>query len=311
MLRGKSLAIGVAVASLFAAPSLAQQAPGPLKLTVHSIRGQVYWVEGGVSNAGFVVGDKGVVVIDAQRSVDAAKAMMAEIAKITPKPVNAVITTHSDPDHVGGLPAYPAGSEIIAQENTKATIIASANDPNGGPLFGPMYRDLAAHYLPTHTVGDSETRVIDGVKMELLFIAPGHSSGDLIVYLPAQKTVFAGDVLLTSMGAFPVIHIGGNSIGWIKAVKAMLALDATTYISGHGGIETKAQLRERLRVVEERRAAIKTMVEQGRSLDEIEQTLPEAGGSPMFPSFAHSTYDELTKGYPTAVAPWENMVKKK
>ncbi len=93
-------------------------------------------------------------------------------------------------------------------------------------------------------------------------------------------------------------------------MKAMLALDADTYVRGHGPIETKAMLRARLRDVEQCREQIKAMVDQNKSLAEVEQALPETASSPLFPTFTQITYEELTKGYPPARPPWANIVRK-
>ena len=89
----------------------------------------------------------------------------------------------------------------------------------------------------------------------------------------------------------------------------MLALDADTYVSGHGGMESKAQLRARLADVEQRREQIKAMVYAGKTLEEVEQALPEKVVVAQFPSFNATTYAELSKGYPDAVPPWANIVK--
>lgn len=171
-------------------------------------------------------------------------------------------------------------------------------------MFGPLYQELVKH-PPTRTIGNTETVALDGVRMMLMHIAPAHTAGDLVVYLPAQKTVFGGDLLLTSQ-RLPVIHIGGSSIGWIATMRAMLALDADTYIPGHGQIESKAKLQARLRDVEQRREQIKAMVRDGKSLAEIERALPEPPAP--FLSFAATVYKELTIGYPAASPPWANMV---
>ena len=308
----KIFAIGLAVVvATLAAPALAQVKPGPVKLSVHPLNGGAYWVEGGTSNQGFIVGDKGVVVIDAQRSVELAQQALVEIAKVTSKPVDTVVVTHGDPDHVAGLPAYPVGTTIIAHENTRSQIVIAAADPNAGPMWGPVYRKLLS-FLPTRTIGSTETVVLDGVRMVLMYIAPAHSSGDLIVYLPAQKIVFAGDIILTNTGRFPIIHYdtGGSSLGWIASMKAMLALDADTYVPGHGLIETKAMLQARLRDVEERREQIKVMVNENKSLAEVKQALPEVAFEMPFLSFVETTYLELTKGYPPAAPPWANLIRK-
>jgi glyoxylase-like metal-dependent hydrolase (beta-lactamase superfamily II) len=287
----------------------AQMNAGPAVLTSHLLKGGVYWVGGGVANTGFIVGDKGVIVFDAQMTPEAAKLQLAEIAKVTSKPVDTVVVSHSDPDHIGGLPGYPAGVSIIAQENTTAVVKVSALDPTGDPVNTARYKDLM-NYLPTRSIAETENAVIDGVRMQLIFVAPAHTSGDLSVYLPAQKIVFAGDVITTNTGRFPIIHLDGSSLGWIATMKTLLALKADTYVPGHGPMETKAQLEARLMAVEERREQVKAMVAQNKSLAEVLQALPEPGAIPVFPSFTQTVYKELTTGYPTAHPPWMNFIKK-
>lgn len=307
-----SQALCVLSAALLSGSALGQGAPpSPPKLTAHEIRKNIYEIEGGTANAGFVIGDAGVIVIDPQRTPAEGAAQIALIRSITAKPIRTVIVTHGDPDHVGGLPAYPADTNVIMHENTRAQILASAADAaNGGPLFGPMYRNLAAIRLPIRTVGFSEASRMAGVPVELKYFAPAHSSGDLMVYLPNQKVLFAGDVVLTKFGPFPIIHLGGSSQGWIESMKALLRLDADVVIPGHGPIETRERLEGRLRDVERRRAQIKEMIEAGNSLAEIDAALPPEVGNPTFPSFNSTTYDELTKGYPPASPPWDSVAKK-
>jgi glyoxylase-like metal-dependent hydrolase (beta-lactamase superfamily II) len=292
-----------------AAPAMAQRTSGPLVLTSHPLNHGVYWVGGGVSNTGFIVGDKGVIVFDAQMTTEGAALLLAEVAKATSKPVDTIILSHSDPDHVGGLPGYPAGIGIIAQENTTAVIKVSAVDPTGDPVNTALYKNLM-NYLPTRSIAASEDTVIDGVSMRLIFVAPAHTSGDLSLFLPAQKVVFAGDIITTNTGRFPVIHLDGSSLGWIITMKTLLALNADTYVPGHGPIETRAQLEARLKAVEERREQVKAMVAQNKSLAEVQQALPEPDAIPVFPSFTQTVYKELTTGYPTAHPPWMNFIKR-
>ena len=294
------LAVTVALAATAAS---AQQPPASAALITHSLRSGAYWLEGGRSNTGFIVGKTGVIVIDAQMPPDGPTKELAAIAAVTRLPVDQIIVTHADPDHVAGLPGYPAGQPIILHENAKSEIVAAAGDPRGAaykPLLGLRYR----------TIGASETVTIDGVPLQLIYVAPAHTSGDLVVYLPAAKVVFGGDIVLTNTGRFPTIHYGGSSLGWIAAMKVILALDADTYVPGHGPVVAKTQLAAMVRDVEERRAAIKTMVEAGKSEAEVEAALPEPGASPMFYDFTQMVYKELTEGYPRAYVPWTNLVKK-
>ncbi len=110
---GLVLAIALAAVA-FTSLANAQQQPPPL--SVKPLNGGGYWTQGGAGgNTGIIVGKDGVIVIDAKTTPASAKEMLAEIAKITPKPVTTVILTHSDGDHVNGLAAFPAGLTIISQ----------------------------------------------------------------------------------------------------------------------------------------------------------------------------------------------------
>lgn len=287
-------------------PSAAMSLATPT-LSTTRIAENVYLVGGDAANTGFIVGREGVIVIDTQRSVDAAKAQIAQIAKVTPQPVRTVIVTHGDPDHVGGLPAYSAGATIIAHENIRAQILATAAQPASASPFVGAYKTIAETRLPNRTIALTQSMEIDGVPVILLHVAPAHSAGDLIVFLPRQKTVFVGDLLTVKEATYPIIHVGGSSIGWIRMMKEMLALDADIFVAGHGALNTRAELTELLGKVEQRRDAIKAMIMQGKTLPEINAALPEEKISPAFLGFNETTYYELTRGYPEAQAPWVSL----
>ena len=272
------------------------QAPAPAPLMVHQLKPTVYWVEGGGGNSGVLIGDKGVIVIDAKTTAAGGKELLDDIAKITPKPVTTVILTHSDGDHVNGLASFPAGITIIAQENNKKeqeTALASGG--RGAPPAG---------HLPTAVVTkNKENRKIDGVKLELLHWAPAHTSGDLVVYLPDQKIVFTGDIIATQLPD-PLIHLekNGSSEGWITTVKGIVALNTDQLVPGHGDVQTKAAVEKRLTDTEAKRAKIKDLIAEGKSLEEIKAAVGDTppaqgrgGRGPAFASFTEVVYRELTK----------------
>jgi glyoxylase-like metal-dependent hydrolase (beta-lactamase superfamily II) len=291
--------------------AFAQQQPPPL--TVTNIKDNVYWVRGGGgsndgvgSNNGFIVGAGGVIVVDTKTTVDVEKGVIAEIAKITPKAVNTLILTHSDDDHVNGLPAFPSGLTIIAQENCKKDMETSATLG-----FDPCVtcrtqgqRNPAQDRLPTKTFAKTDNLNIDGVRIRLYHWAPGHTDGDAVVYLPNEKVVFAGDLLVNTHPE-PLIHTekNGSAAGWIQNAKGILSLDADTYLTGHGTIMTKADVQKKLDLVQDKYNMIKTMVAQGKSLTEIkiafgEQTAtppPNPGSAPPAPTLTEVIYKEVTK----------------
>jgi hypothetical protein len=148
-----------------------QAQPAPMQ--THALTGGVYWIEGGVgSNSGVVVGKDGVIVIDAKQTPGSGRDVVAEVAKLTAKPITHIILTHSNLDHVDGLAGFPKGLTIIAQENCKEQMEHAAANPQNIDL-----RD----YIPTKAVAKKESMVIDGVHFVLWHFAPAHTSGDLII----------------------------------------------------------------------------------------------------------------------------------
>src|SRR5436305_6623606 len=257
------LVVVVGLAAL--APSAIAQQPPPT-LTMKQLKPDVWVGIGGAGgNSTIIIGKTGVIVVDAKQTEAGAKDLLAEIAKITPKPVTTAIITHSDGDHVNGLVAFPAGIKIITHENNKKeqeTALAA-----GGRGAPP--RDRLPNQVTTKT---KESMTIDGVKLELYHFAPAHTSGDLVVYLPAQKIVSTGDIVVTNRADDnPNVHFekNGSTAGWLASVKGMIALNADSYITGHGDVLTKAALQRKFMATTERRNKIAAMVKQGKSLEDI------------------------------------------
>ena len=254
-------------------------------------------------------------MVDAKTTPESAREMIAEIGKLTPKPVTQVILTHSDGDHVNGLAAFPSGVGVIAHEGSKSEMEAAL--AAGGRGAPPRDR------MPTRVITRTgETLTLDGVTIELHHWAPAHTSGDLIVYLPAQKIAFTGDIIVAQRPD-PLIHLEkqGSSEGWITTVKGLTGLGATQFVPGHGELQTKDDILARLRTTTEKRDKIVGLIKDGKSLDEIKVAVgdpPSPASSPAaspaaaggraqgaapapgrggggFASFTEVVYQELTK----------------
>ena len=248
---GFSLGLAMLSALGVCAGIAAAQGQAQAPFMTHQLKPNVYWIEGGGGNSGVIIGDKGVIVVDAKTTPAGGKELLEDIAKITPKPVTTVILTHSDGDHVNGLASFPKGITIIAHENNKKEQEAAlAAGGRGAP---------PADHLPTQVVAKNKENVkIDGVKLELLHWAPAHTSGDLVVYLPDQQIVFTGDIIATQLPD-PLIHLNknGSSEGWITTAKGIARLNADQFVPGHGDVQTKAAIEKRLTDAEAKRAKIK------------------------------------------------------
>lgn len=256
----------------------------PLKVT--KIRDNIYLAKGGSDrndpNLGFVVGKTGVIVVDSKNTADSERAVLPEIEKITSKPVKTVIILHSE--HQGGIGALPKGLTIIAHDNAKKEMeVSTARDR------------VPSDYFPTKTVGNDETLTIDGVRVRLLHWAPAYTNGDLTAYFPDQKVVFASDLVVNDfpLGATVIDkNEHGSVAGWMENIKGMLALNADVYVSGHGPLFTKNDVRTKLAFVQDKWDKIKAMVAEGKSLDEIKTAI---GGPPeRNPSTTENIYTELS-----------------
>jgi len=291
----KLLFLSLATAVLGATNFATAQQMQNLNLRTHQLTPTVYWVEGGGGNSGIIIGNKGVVIVDAKISPEYGKQLLDEVAKITPKPVTTVILTHRDVDHVAGLAAFPKRIEIIAHE-----IVPDAPQPNA-TAGGPGTMPVAPAVQPTRVwTGGKDSLYVDGVNIELLHWAPAHTSGDTVIYLPAQKIVFTGDIIAVDMPV-TLIHLykHGSSAGWIDSVKGMLSLDADRFVPGHGEVQTKQQIEARLKKAVAERAQIVALVKQGKSLAEIEQAVDDPPANlpptPQWAPFSEVVYTELTQ----------------
>jgi glyoxylase-like metal-dependent hydrolase (beta-lactamase superfamily II) len=198
------------------------------------------------------------------------------------------VLSHSDGDHVNGLSGFAKGVTIIAQENCKREMEESKDSRMAAPQ----------DYLPTKTFDKNLDLTIDGVRIQLRHWVPAHTSGDLIMLLPDERIVFGGDLI--DLTQFALVHPqkSGSTEGWITSMQGIIALDADTFVSGHGDLQTKSALRARLAAVESRRQKIKEMIASGRSLEEIKKTAPteEPPTGPFgSPGFTEVVYNEFAK----------------
>ena len=279
-----------AVGALFAVPPAEAQSPQPL--SVQTLKGSVYWAEGGAgANAGFWIGPDAVVVIDAKMTPDGAREMLAKIRELTPNPVKTVILTHSDGDHINGLAGFPAGLTIVSSEGTKAEMENAFRDEKLADL---------RPYLPTSVFRETTDLARPGGTIRLFAFGPAHTSGDTVVLFPAERIAFVGD--LAFLGRDPLIHRskGGTSFGLVRTLKSILALEADVFVPGHGQPLAKSDIDALRRAIEDKQAKVQDMLAQGKSLDDIKAAFGiEPGTAPpggrRWPSLVEVIYLDLVE----------------
>ena len=194
-----------------------------------------------ISNAGFVVTPKGVVVIDALGSPVLARKLIQEIRKITKQKIVAVVLTHYHADHVYGLQEFKRlgatiyaqrdGLNYLASETAKQRLIASRID------FAPWVNANTHLVAADVWIDQSKTITVGGVEFILNRVGPAHAHEDLIVYVPSEKVLFAGDLVFR--GRIPFVG-NADSRGWVSALNEIQKLNPAIVVPGHGGYSTNA-----------------------------------------------------------------------
>ena len=191
------------------------------------------------ANAGIIIGDEGIIVVDTLVSAKEAKRFLQDIRAISDKPIRYVINTHYHLDHSFGNAEFGVlGAEIIAHVNCGEAMRKSAVDTLANAnAFGLTPEEMVGTTLayPALTFTDKMEINLGRVKVELIYIAPSHSNGSIIVNLPDKGIVFAGDILFTD---FHPYMADGNIEGWQKTLDFIQSLNADKIIPGHGPIST-------------------------------------------------------------------------
>jgi glyoxylase-like metal-dependent hydrolase (beta-lactamase superfamily II) len=192
-----------------------------------------------ISNAGFVVTPKGVVVIDALGSPVLAQKLIQEIRKITKQKIVAVVLTHYHADHVYGLQEFKRlgatiyaqrdGLNYLASETAKQRLIASRID------FAPWVNENTRLVPADVWIDQSKTITVGGVEFRISRVGPAHAPEDLIVFIPSEKVLFAGDLVFR--GRIPFVG-NADSRGWMSALDEIQKQNPTIVVPGHGSYST-------------------------------------------------------------------------
>ncbi|WP_280386277.1 MBL fold metallo-hydrolase [Nocardia wallacei] len=214
----------LATAGLPAAPTMVELAPSVFAyLQEHS-----GWC---VNNCGVVAGTHGTTVIDTCATEARTRAQLAAISELGAAPITDLVNTHFHGDHVFGNCLFPDRTRIVAQRCTRDEIAENGTALTG--LWPQVEWGEVWVRLPEVTF-DSRLTLHDGDReIELIHLGPAHTRGDTAVWLPRERVLFSGDLLMSGCTPF---FLMGSLDGMRRAVEAMRELRPRVIVPGHGPI---------------------------------------------------------------------------
>ncbi len=274
----KTRLLGALLACAFVAPVWAQPS-SVVPMTYPTVQGAtykferiddgVYYATGGFgSNNTVIINDRDVMLVDTGTTPENTRRFVADVRKITSKPIRYVVNTHFHYDHVDGNQIFGPGVQIIAHDYVQkaiSTFDVMHREPfltsqgNAVPARiatlrrqsreerDPLKKAALARQLATDLDIQRQLRAIRPVapnvtysdkmvihsgsrEIQILFLGRGHTGGDTVVFLPKERLVVSGDLMESRLA-----YMGDAFFDeWITTLDALKRLDWDTDLPGHG-----------------------------------------------------------------------------
>ena len=284
---------------------------------------------GGIAsgNAGFVVGDDGVLIVDTFFTPTAIEELIETIGSETKQPIKYAINTHYHLDHTGGNQVLTARSipiighdNLIAWQTTKnrrflpppeelrkrqADITKQLSETPADQADKRVQLERQLHRIeaiskitltnPTVTFSSGTMHLYLGKREIVLFTLPGHTGGDVLAFVPDANVVFTGD--LGWRKTLPNL-VDATLNDWIPSLDKLLQQYPTAkFVPGHGEVASAEEVREFRDYLDDLRTRVKKAVAEGLTLEQAKQqlTLPDRYKSFAFQNFAAPNVEDMYK----------------
>jgi glyoxylase-like metal-dependent hydrolase (beta-lactamase superfamily II) len=188
------------------------------------------------SNAGLIVCKDYAVVVDTLIDGNMTEAFIKKIREVTDKPVRFVINTHWHGDHIYTNHYFTEASAICSDRTRKEILrLDQCEIETLSQIVPKMFTTFEGSSITVPDLTfDGTFSFHDGEReIRLIDLGPGHSQSDVVVYLPVEKILFAGDLLTPSLDGMTALR--GGSYRLIEVLNTLVGFDAATFVPGHGG----------------------------------------------------------------------------
>jgi cyclase len=213
----------------------------------------------GLSNAGLITHGGQSLLVDTLFDLRLTAEMLGAMRRASPAAasIGALVNSHSNGDHTFGN-RLVAGARVIASRRAAEEMVDAGPDRIAGMMrqartgaLGPTgeylkrifgafdFDGIDQFVLPTETFEGALELDVGGKSVRLIEVGPAHTGGDVIVFVPADRVVYAADILF--IGGHPVAWAGPVT-NWIKALDLILGLNADVVVPGHGPVPSRRQV---------------------------------------------------------------------
>lgn len=239
-----ALRVFIILPLLFASLQTCADAPMVTPGKTQQISDNVYVIPDGrvnlVPNIGIIVGDDSIMVVDTGMGPRNAETVLQEVRKISDKPISYLAITHFHPEHGMGAQSFPEETRIVVSQAQKQEL-ADKGEAYIEFFSGmsPEIADLLSEVkLVTPDIAFESKMEIDlgGQLVQLFYFHAAHTRGDTFVFLPDQKILFGGDIVLDRF--FPIMpDTDSSALGWMESLKKLKALKPEILVPGHGSVD--------------------------------------------------------------------------
>jgi glyoxylase-like metal-dependent hydrolase (beta-lactamase superfamily II) len=260
------------------------------------------------TSGGFIVGDKGVLVVDSMVNKRLAEQVMGFVKRVTDKPILYVVNTSYHGDHAYGNYVFPRSAKIIQHSKTKAFM-------DNKEAFEADKKFMAQYFGANRGIEDVMARTADIIvddkkeidlgnkKVEIKHFGFGQTEGDLFIWVPGNKVFWTGNPLIATPPSIPWLLDGKHEevLATMKKLRDFLPEDAIV-VPGHGFPVKPEAIDFTIKYLETLHKEVKNTIEKGMTLEQAQKiiTMKDFQGYALW-GWVHTqvnvpaTYKDLSK----------------
>lgn len=251
--------------------------------------------QGYMVNSILIVGDTGAIIVDTGFTDEIGNMLAEQAAKLTNKPITHVINTHHHGDHSLGNTAFPQAKILSSEQCRKLAL-------EHGAEWIAIVESVSERKFPntrvvtagiTYPQNSKSELILDGVRMVFWVPEAAHTLGDMMIWLPDDQVLLAGDVLVNQVTpSFRDAHVQA----WINVLREVQSLPVNTIVPGHGPLMSKQDAAAMLQRMASLYQGIAAGVKECLTDSEIRQRL-DLGEWKRLHSFSELMGANINKAY--------------